>query len=1183
MNVIQHAVQRLQVQMGNVMMQVMHAWLMQVIHAWLMHAWLMRQMWPQLQAHHLRGKELFLKMNLQWANRRKKKAKKLSKKDLAQKVKSLQEELLGKGLEHNGSWQKAHAQIKALPARGHWQKFFETLVAGEEASFECEACKRLAAVYMPGEPEEQLEEEQEKKDAGFRKRGRPTRDARQTDVLRKYLAAHRSGIYQPVKPDHGAEGDEEAQDAKRFHYFCVPCQKVVQFFRDAVTYVHLHESQSAGHAKGLKALGLMKDGTAAGERTACNGVRVNQVSGRLSELTCSLRLWLSAGQPCALGVGAKKALLEVGSWRQQDDAFIVRHNDCCGAQSSLGCHDCLTFAENPKVAQEIASWGYKLDLITLAYNIAYGSSEDVKNHVLLMKTRGYMVTQLAGSDLDDILKLAPRGQVLHIRRSLECLSAARRNPALEDLLTTRVAGLGDHIAAGSLQADVFGAMIRKYHDAMLSGEMLQEDVKLAAMVASGGLRAKGGAVLDALFKSAMMMLERGCEKRPCSSKFFDSELGAELMFLLGRDKCMKQVLRMFGVAESVIPKVDLMNPVLPQPFVASRSRETLEQSCRAALSALNVLGKRGFQVILDETTWAPVWEVIVSLRPGHRLGYIGGHHSADPDQDFSFVPAGNGSLPEDRLSKLCVHFAVTRVDSNCHVYGVDLLPRAPKAVASDPTNGAKRTIEEYGFLFDVITRANGVPPVSGSWDGGGSNLHVNGCMLGLLSSDTMASIPFFKHCSKKPIDTIPCWIYKGILYENEHWVGGNNDSNHVFKRFTHHLCCGVRVVEWGSLVVNLSCLVRGGLSIRALAVEDIQSDADMARRLNCGYLSEDWSCFGTMVAQFAASLLISAWTSSDQFGFEEATSNALMAYYMVLLQTQQSMAKYGKEWEKHFLPSQNVRALLDLAGHAVLAAHFWPHGTPWRPRCRQEAPIERHFGQVKSFSRGTPSLKDGVYGLQMIHSKQLRDSAMWDEHESPTVTALTAERIWQKEHCMMPASFTPGSPRTGKPLMDCRASWWTGGTRMARILSATASARWNKMRTQMCSLRTMFWRRRRLKVKKKSRARVGRTWLSKSLLSGILMRSWRSWKRVTTWSSNCRTCRRSLPIQKPVHLRGMGTCQNRTAEPSVRDLQNQHHLCMPRSKREALHRFVRQLRPVPARPRSTLMRSTPSLEPKHPA
>ena len=421
----------------------------------------------------------------------------------------------------------------------------------------------------------------------------------------------------------------------------------------------------------------------------------------------------------------------------------------------------------------------------------------------------------------------------------------------------------------------------------------------------------------------------------------------------------------------------------------------------------------------------------MSLRPEHRLGYIGGHHSSDLDQDFSFVPAGsgNGSLPDERLSKVCVHFAVTRVDSNSHVYGVDVLPRAPKGVSSESSNGAQRTIQEYGFLLDVITRANGVPPVSGSWDGGGSNLHVNACFLGLLPSDTMANIPFFQRCSKKPIDTIPCWIYKGILFENEHWIGGNNDSNHVFKRFTHHLCCGVRAVEWGSLLVNLSCLVRGGLSIRALAVEDIQSDADMARRLNAGYLSDDWSCFGAMVAQFAASLLISAWTSSDQFGFEEATSNALMAYYMVLLQTQQSMAKYGKEWEKHFLPSQNVRALLDLAGHAVLAARFWPPGTPWRPRCRQEAPIERHFGQVKSFSLGTPSLKDALYGLQMIHSKQLRDSAMWDDHESTMVSALTSEQLGKlaegalHDACVFHSWISAGG-QTSDGLQSQLVDWW---------------------------------------------------------------------------------------------------------------------------------------------------------------
>ena len=144
---------------------------------------------------------------------------------------------------------------------------------GEEASFDCEACKRLAAVYLRGEPEEKLKEPEEKEEAeGFRKKGRPAKSKRQIDVLQKYVAGHRSGIYQPIKPDDGKEGEEE-EGGKRFHYFCIPCQKVVNFFRDAVTYVHLHESQSASHGKGLQASGLTKDGTPTGERAACTGVR----------------------------------------------------------------------------------------------------------------------------------------------------------------------------------------------------------------------------------------------------------------------------------------------------------------------------------------------------------------------------------------------------------------------------------------------------------------------------------------------------------------------------------------------------------------------------------------------------------------------------------------------------------------------------------------------------------------------------------------------------------------------------------------------------------------------------------------------------------------------------------------------------------------------------------------------
>lgn len=70
-----------------------------------------------------------------------------------------------------------------------------------------------------------------------------------------------------------------------------------------------------------------------------------------------------------------------------------------------------------------------------------------------------------------------------------------------------------------------------------------QDFKLAAAVASGQLRDKGGAILDSLFKSVMLKINRDVSVRPGSSKFFNSELATELTFLLGRNKCLPEVLR----------------------------------------------------------------------------------------------------------------------------------------------------------------------------------------------------------------------------------------------------------------------------------------------------------------------------------------------------------------------------------------------------------------------------------------------------------------------------------------------------------------------------------------------------------------------------------------------------------------------------------------------------------------
>ena len=63
------------------------------------------------------------------------------------------------------------------------------------------------------------------------------------------------------------------------------------------------------------------------------------------------------------------------------------------------------------------------------------------------------------------------------------------------------------------------------------------------MVASGKMRAEGGAIVDALFKSVMWKASRSCEVRVNSSKYFDDELGAELMFTLGRSTCLPELLR----------------------------------------------------------------------------------------------------------------------------------------------------------------------------------------------------------------------------------------------------------------------------------------------------------------------------------------------------------------------------------------------------------------------------------------------------------------------------------------------------------------------------------------------------------------------------------------------------------------------------------------------------------------
>ena len=168
-------------------------------------------------------------------------------------------------------------------------------------------------------------------------------------------------------------------------------------------------------------------------------------------------------------------------------------------------------------------------------------------------------------------------------------------------------------------------------------------------------------------------------------------------------------------------------------------------------------------------------------------------------------------------------------------------------------------------------------------------------------------------------------------------------------------------------------MVKGCLSIRALAVDDLQCDKSAAKRLNSGYLIEnDWASFGTRIAEFVNSLLVSGWTAAGDFTISQSLSNVLLAFYLLLVQTMCAQNRHGAKWQRYWLPPVTIRNLCDLAGHFVLSSRFWPPNVPWRPKARQEACIEWFFGLAKSCTRGSPSTKDGLYGIQMAHAQQLR-------------------------------------------------------------------------------------------------------------------------------------------------------------------------------------------------------------------
>ena len=381
---------------------------------------------------------------------------KISKQALKEQMKEMENSLSEKGLEHNDIFQKRHAFLQLAPQKGHWGKFLEQMVKGNEA-FACKACQQLYDQFILGKEPEDVKPPQPPQpveDHGLRKRGRPRKGERREAFLIDWIPKNRPGVYTAKMSSHND-----------FVYFCEPCQKDVNFNRDAITFLKLHEESCGSHHKGLYRMGLTLEGAEMPNRTPCSGARADAETSAFKALDYSLAAWHRAGQPFAIGDCNRKYFLESVAWRIQDDVFIVRHQECDGRISSGHCSLCESAVSNKKMAVEIASWGYRVDLAQLAYLAAYSSQSERQAFQELMQNRDYMKEGLAGHNFQELQDAGNRHLIFQVRRMVESAQKSARNYAYQDFINTRLRGLAEY-SCGS-NGETFSAMIQRFQNSYL--------------------------------------------------------------------------------------------------------------------------------------------------------------------------------------------------------------------------------------------------------------------------------------------------------------------------------------------------------------------------------------------------------------------------------------------------------------------------------------------------------------------------------------------------------------------------------------------------------------------------------------------------------------------------------------------------------------------------------------------
>ena len=881
-------------------------------------------------------------------------------------------------------FQKAHVQDGRPAGRGEWHVFLAA-VLDDRKVLTCRTCLDLAErvrgagqQVVPAASSDALPDVSnapglEKLGESCHQRGRPKKNAAPRWSIHVFIRNSRADIYRQTPGSFG----------KSVIYECLACARQIRFGSATCSKkIEAHEA-AATHQRGLRRLRgeepaaqpiqLEAAGSASApglsQARACCGVSTGEPTLPLHAISDTMLQFMHMGQPRIKYAEYESDPLQEALLELQDDQVVVRSKKCekSTGRGALACRACVAFCRGKPFRQCVAQKAYFIDLLVLLQKLFHASPQEQDDYKRVMQERDYIRQGLAGDDLSQLLSLSRMDIGRRISAKFESIPAWRISDSLRRLLDHYL--LRPHVLHASEQeALAYGSLCTSLSSAIASGTTRERDLCLAAKVATGGLRADS--LVEGLATSFLLAFKTNLadRQRRTTSAYCNYEALSESLVTLGRHEEVANLLRAFRVNPKQLQKLRLDSERFPQAFLSLSLPGQVEKCFQQACGFMKSGGTR-MHVIVDETTWSAAWEQVTNLRgPGIPEAcdsvYIGGPWSEEPDQDLSIlVPQQwkEKKLGKQHLAKLGLHAVVQRPDCASFQWDVMMLPKKPGVSSAD------EMLSIVATLLDRLTTASGgVSPTGVAFDGGTPNSKINQIFLALLDRSTMDALPFFSSCQVH----YPDWSFWAFGYltfrEKEHMVTFNG-AFHWLKRLSLQMLSGCRKIYLGGLWLDVTHALSFNLPEKVYVAADPQNDLAGAMLLSPPWIGEGWSSLGAHVMSLLAGLFVSATTGSVGYTKAEIAENAFSGYYFLLLIVAGNEKRFGAAWKPRCLAEATVKNGCALAHYCVVSSL-----TGFEPRFLQEIGIERHFSALKMPFRGSPSLKDYLYGNMALNSRQAR-------------------------------------------------------------------------------------------------------------------------------------------------------------------------------------------------------------------